>query len=124
VRRDASLDLAIKTLAVQDEGHEVTLQGVANRIGTSRAAVAKYSRGRLKSAVETFPPPIRNTNCGARWSWTDVSTWLLHNTDWCTEDDEAHRVNSGVNALLCVRRELPDLESVKVLLPRLGRVAA
>lgn len=118
-----SLDLGIETLAVQDEGDEVTLQEIADRIGKSREAAAKYSRGELKSATEPFPPPVRNTNWGARWSWSDVSTWLLHNTDWSTEDDEVHRVNVGVNALLRARRELPDLEWTKVL-PRLGRVAA
>ncbi len=50
-----SLDLGIETLAVQDEGDEVTLQEVADRIGKSREAVAKYSRGQLKSATEPVP---------------------------------------------------------------------
>ncbi len=118
-----SLDLGIETLAVQDEGDEVTLQEVADRIGKSREAVAKYSRGELRSATEPFPPPVRNTRWGARWSWLDVSAWLLHNTGWSAEDDEVRRVNVGVNALLRARRELPDLEWAKVL-PRLGRVAA
>lgn len=117
------LDLGIETLAVQDEGDEVTLQEVADRIGKSREAVAKYSRGELKSATESFPPPVRNTRWGACWSWSDVSTWLLHNTDWSTEDDEVHRVNVGMNALLRARRELPDLEWASFL-PRLGRVPA
>lgn len=116
------LDLGIETLAVQHEGDEVTLQEVADRIGKSREAVAKYSRGELKSATAPFPPPVRDTSWGARWSWSDVSSWLLHNTDWSTEQDEVHRVNVGVNALLRARRELPDLEWVNVL-PRLGRVA-
>lgn len=118
-----ALDLGIETLAVQDEGDEVTLQEIADRIGKSREAVAKYSRGELKSAAEPFPPAVRNTSWGARWSWLDVSTWLLRNTDWTTEDDEVHRVNVGVNALLRARRELPDLEWARVL-PRLARVAA
>lgn len=118
-----SLDLGIETLAAQDEGDEVTLQEIADRIGKSREAVAKYSRGELKSATEPFPPPVRNTSWGARWSWSDVSTWLLHNTDWAEEDDEVHRVNVGVNALLRARRELPDLEWATVLM-RLPQRAA
>jgi hypothetical protein len=118
-----SLDLGIETLAVQDEGDEVTLQEIADRIGKSREAVAKYSRGELKSATEPFPPPVRDTRWGAPWSWWDVTTWLLHNIDWSAADDEVHRVIVGVNALLRARREFPDLEWVKVL-PRLGGVAA
>jgi predicted DNA-binding transcriptional regulator AlpA len=110
-----SLDLGIETLAVQDEGDEVTLQEIADRIGKSREAVAKYSRGELKSATEPFPPPVRNTSWGARWSWSDVSTWLLHNTDW------SRRGRRGPPRQC--RRERPAPRPPRTSRPRVGQGA-
>jgi hypothetical protein len=103
----------------------VTMAEIARRSGRSRESVRQLVSG-LRGPGD-FPPPVASLKQRSPiWRWTEVSHWLRESL--ATEDKPAHRKAgsaiaerdtggwvAAVNAVLDVRRHVPDVSEARRL---------